>query len=154
MMTKGRHLSRKQLVVLEDLFAGELDEQAVLLKHNVRRNVFNKWLTNEAFRQQFDQRIESAYRQSQLIIARYAPLAAAKLVELTNSDSQETARKACLDIISLRATQAILPKTDTTAGMQDQSALNVSAPNLPQLSDETASRLLSVLASEITEKIS
>jgi hypothetical protein len=134
--------------VIEDLFAGQLDEQAVLAKHGLGRNTFNKWLTDEAFRQQFDQRIESAYRQSQLIVARYAPLAAAKLVELTNSDSQETARKACLDIISLRASHAILPKPDSDEGRQVPSTQDSSALHLPQLSDETASKILSALAEE------
>ena len=46
------------------------------------------------------------------------PLAAAKLVKLTEGDKEETARKACLDIISLpMANGTDMPKqiTDSTA---------------------------------------
>jgi len=147
-MANARRLSKKQLAVIEDLFAGELTEQAILDKHKVRRNVYNKWLSDECFRQQFDERIAGAYRQSELILARYAPLAAAKLVELMGSDKPETVRKACLDVISLRASQAILSKTESPAGMLDQSASNVAEPDSPQLSEETASKILSILAEE------
>jgi hypothetical protein len=141
-MANAKKLSRKQLAVIEDLFVGELTEQAILDKHKVSRNVYNKWLSDECFRQQFDERIASAYRQSELILARYAPLAAAKLVELMGSDKPETVRKACLDVISLRAS------TNNSAAMLDQSASNVTEPNLPQLSDETASKILSILAEQ------
>jgi len=95
-----KRLSKKQLAVIEDLFAGELDEQAVLEKHRVSRNLYNRWLTDDRFIEQFNERIARAYRQSELIIARYAPLAAAKLVQLTECEKEETARKACLDILS------------------------------------------------------
>jgi hypothetical protein len=144
----ARNLSKKQLAVIEDIFAGELTEQAILNKHKVSRNVYNKWLADECFRQRFDERVASAYRQSELIRARYAPLAAAKLVELMGSDKPETVRKACLDVISFRAQQANLSKNDSHAGTLDQSASNVTEPNLPQLSNETASKILSILANE------
>jgi len=128
-------LSKKQLAVIEDLFAGELDEAAVLDKHKISRNRYNKWLAEERFVASFAERIGRAYRQSQLIIARYAPLAAAKLVQLTESDSAETARKACLDIISM---PRLAPQF--TAGSDAVPASD------KQLSDETASRLLAALA--------
>jgi hypothetical protein len=147
-LNERKHLSRRQLAVIEDLFAGELTEQAILNKHKVSRTVYNTWLSDECFRQQFDERIASAYRQSELILARYAPLAAAKLVELMGSDKPETVRKACLDVISLRVSQAVLSKTATTVGTLNQSASNVAEPNPPQLSDETASKILSILANE------
>ncbi len=145
-MKNAKKLSRKQLAVIEDSFAGELTEQAILNKHKVSRNVYNKWLADECFRQRFDERIAGAYRQSELILARYAPLAAAKLVELMGSDKPETVRKACLDVISLRASQAVLSKTNSPAAMLDQPASNVTESNLPQLSEENASRILSALA--------
>jgi hypothetical protein len=137
-MTRKR-LSKKQLAVIDDIFAGELDEQVVLDKHTVSRNVYNKWLADGTFADEFDHRIASAHRQSAALIARYAPLAAAKLVQLTNSEKEETARRACLDIISLPrlSAQRTEPRTDesqTSAGRQ--------------LSPETASRLLAVLAEE------
>lgn len=93
-------LSKKQQKVLDDLFAGD-DEQAVLARHKVSRNVYNKWQKGKNFAAEFQRRLAALNRQSKLIIAKYAALAAAKLVELTDSANQETARKACLDIISL-----------------------------------------------------
>ena len=130
-------LSKRQLAVIEDLFAGELDEAAVLDKHKVSRNRYNEWLADEGFVAAFAERIGRPYRQSQLIIARYAPLAAAKLVQLTESDSAETARKACLDIISMPTAYPHLAVAGTATDPAGAHA---------ELSPEAASRLLAALA--------
>jgi len=137
-------LSKKQLAVIEDLFAGELDEAAVLDKHKISSSRYNKWLADERFAAAFAERIGRAYRQSQLIIARYAPLAAAKLVQLTESDSAETARKACLDIISMPTAYPRLAVAGTATG--NDPAIN--RADRQALSDEAASRLLAALAEE------
>ena len=63
-MSDRKKLTRKQLAVIEDLFAGELDETQVHKKHNVSTRVYNKWQADEAFIQQFQRRIAAAYRQS------------------------------------------------------------------------------------------
>lgn len=137
-------LSKKQLAVIEDLFAGELDEASVLDRHKISRNRYNKWLAEERFIAAFAERIGRPYRQSQLIIARYAPLAAAKLVQLTESDSAETARKACLDIIGFSG-----QGSGNSLPVCDPRALNPTAGEASgQLSAETASRLLAALADE------
>ena len=138
-MGERNKLTKKQLAVIEDLFIGGLDEQAVLEKHRVSRSLYDKWLADDDFNRQFDRRIARAYRQSRAIIARYAPLAAAKLVQLTESEKEETARKACLDIISLQtftdesAKKSIEPQADE----MEQPV---------QLTEQTASRLLAALA--------
>jgi hypothetical protein len=129
--------SRKQLAVIEDLFIGELDEQQILDKHGISRNTYNKWQADERFIDQLNRRIERAHRAGQLIIARFAPLAAAKLVALTESQKEETARRACLDIISLPRPSA--KEADLQKNQQDE-------PDL--LSPETAARLLNALAEE------
>ena len=140
-MAKRTKLSKKQLAVMEDLFSGELDEQAVLDRHKVSRNIYNRWLAEGLFASEFDRRIMSAHRQSAALIAKYAPLAAAKLVQLTESDKEETARKACLNIISLptlldkRIAQPSEPQTTETQQLQ-------------QITEQTASRLLAALADE------
>lgn len=141
-MAKGKQLSKKQLAVIEDLFAGELDEQQVLDKHKISRNVYNKWLGDERFADEFSLRIASAHRQGQLIIAKYASLAAAKLVELTASGKEETARKACLDIISPPTLAAKKTQAPTKAQQ------NASDEQARQLPPQTASRLLAALAEE------
>ena len=83
----------------------------------------------------------SAHRHSELIIARYAGLAAAKLVELTESESQETARKACLDVISFRRD---LDKQEDKTGEEGW------RPR--EIPPEVASRLLAALAEAPTVK--
>ena len=138
-MAQRKKLSKKQLAVMEDLFSGGLDEQAVLDKHKVSRNVYDRWLTDGLFVSEFDRRIMSAHRQSAALIARYAPLAAAKLVQLTESEKEETARKACLDIISL---QALLDKRIVQPG---ESQTDEAQP-LQQMTGQAASRLLAALA--------
>jgi preprotein translocase subunit Sec63 len=138
----GRNkLNKKQLAVMEDLFSGELDERAVLEKHRISGNVYRRWLADGLFASEFDHRITSAHRQSAAIIAKYAPLAAAKLVQLTESDKEETARKACLDIISLPALldkKMAQPSETQTAESQQQQ----------QITERTAGRLLAALARE------
>jgi len=140
-MGKRKQLSKRQLAVIDDLFGDQLDEQAVLDKHKLSRNVYNKWLADELFVQQFNQRVASAHRQSELIIARYAPLAAAKLVQLTGSEKEETARKACLDIISL-------PELAADNSTKQSNSQQAAEPQIQPLSDQTASKLLAALAAE------
>jgi len=139
-MTKEKRLSKKQLAVVDDMFAGELGEPAVLDKHNVSRNLYNRWLTDKAFVEQLDQRVAGAHRQSTFLIARSAPLAAGRLVRLTESGKGETTRKVCLDIISMRA------PTSRPAPTPEE------APDRPSLSPETSGRLLAVLAEETAQK--
>lgn len=138
-MTKANKLTRKQLTVLDEIFLGELDEQQVLAKYKVSRSKYYKWLTDEFFAEEFDRRVAAAYRQSITFIARYATLAAAKLVQLTESENQETARKACLDIISMQG-----KVSDPGHKTAEPENMNTASP----LSPETASKILEVLAQE------
>ncbi len=137
---REKHLTKRQLAVIDDLFGGELDEQAVLDKHKVSRRLYEKWLGDEGFNEQFSLRIAGLNRQSQVIIARYLPLAAAKLVQLTECEKEETARRACLDIMSLPL---------LSGQKAEQGGADMGQAELPQqLSAETASRLLVALAEE------
>jgi len=141
-MKKAGKVSKKQLAVIDELFSGELDEQAVLDKYNVGRPLYYRWLADDVFAEQFDRRIAAAYRQSAALIARYATLAAAKLVQLTESSNPETARKACLDIITLDSRRSML---DTRGKPADEKP---DEHHLQTLSPETASKILEVLAQE------
>jgi hypothetical protein len=134
-MSNTKGITRKQLAVIDDLFAGELEEQQVFEKHRINKRVYDKWLTEENFAGEFDRRIKSAHRQGELIIARFANVAAVKLVALTESANPETARKACLDVINyLRQNNQPSPAEQTE---------NEQPPDLPP---ELASRLLAALA--------
>ena len=48
-MSKEKRLSAKQLAVIDDLFEGEIKEAEILKKHNLSRNLFQKWLADESF---------------------------------------------------------------------------------------------------------
>jgi hypothetical protein len=143
-MGRQKQLTKRQLAVIEDLFSGELNEQGVLDKHKISRNIYNKWQTDESFAGEFARRIDGACRQGQLIIARYASLAAAKLVALTESENQETARKACLDIISLPKWPAKEGGQGGKTSSPDPGGGSETAGR--QLSAETAGKLLAALA--------
>jgi len=147
-------LDKRKRVMIDDLFAGELDEQAVLDKHGVSRSLFKRWLADPRFTELFNERFASAYRQSEIILARYAPLAAAKLVQLTESENQETARKACLDIIERenRRQNTSLDSARDGEHRRQNTGEAEESPDRPggltRISDETASRILAVLAEE------
>ncbi len=141
-MSKQNRLSQRQLDVIEDLFAAELDEQAVLEKHRVNPRLYEKWQADDAFIEQFQRRIAAAYRRSAALLARSAPKAAAKLVQLTQCEKEEIARKACLDIISMHAEWAGgdgQPTEDNRRASPDP----VQGFALP---DQTASKILALLA--------
>ncbi len=135
---KQKKLSKRQLKLIDELFEAGLDEASVLSKNGISTRLFRRWLNDEAFSAELQFRIDSAQRQSRLIIARYAPVAAAKLVGLTESQGQETARKACLDIISL-----------PFANSQDNNKPGSEPPEAAEeLSPQLAGRLLAALANE------
>jgi hypothetical protein len=135
-MPDVKPLTKKQLSVIEDLFAGELNEEQVFERHRIDKRVYDKWMTEGNFSDEFDRRLKSAHRQGELIIARFAAVAAAKLVELTESTNPETARKACLDVINYLR-QNNQPSPVEQAGEAEQPT---------DLPPELASRLLAALA--------
>lgn len=138
-MNEKRKLSVRQLAVIDDIFGGELGEQQVLEKNGLSRNLYSKWLSDEAFADEFERRITSAVFQSRAIIAKYSLVAAARLVALTESENPETARKACLDIISLPGSVEQAKQTSRPA---DSDLSDVPA----EISAELAERLLATLA--------
>ncbi len=141
-MSHGKGLSRKQTAVLNDLFQQGLDEPDALAKHKVSAATYETWLADEQFAAEFQRRMQAAYRQGELIIARYANMAAANLVHLTNSKNQETARKACLDVINFRHQQRSQPEH-----RNDEPGL-AETHRSTELSPELAARLLAALAEE------
>ncbi len=136
-MPEKTRLTKKQREVIDELFAGELDERAVLRKHKVSPRLYDRWQGDGVFVAALERRMAAAYRQSAALIARYAPVAAAKLVELTQSEKEETARKACLDIISMP--QQLCPARPSEPVEPDSN-------EWADLSDEAAARILAVLA--------
>ena len=138
-VTNAKSLSAKQLAVMDDLFVGELEEQEIMENHNVSRKLYDKWLADEAFNSRLDCRVAWEYRRSELILARKAREAVTNLIGLTKSKQLETARKACLDIITMRAN--LLAGTPATPGDNP-----TPAPESTNLSPEITGKILAVLA--------
>ena len=134
-MQQENKLNTRQLGLIDDLFAGELDEQALLTKHRISRITYGRWLADAEFEAELNRRIDTARLLGKILIAKYSLAAAAKLVQLTDSEKEETARKACLDIISL----------PNPAG---QKSIECDEVAEEVISDETAERLLAALAAE------
>ena len=133
-------LSRKQLAVIDDLFTGDFSIEQLLEKHNLSRSVYHKWLGDELFCGEFDRRITTTAMQAKALIAGYSLTAAARLIALTDAENPETARKACLDIISLpkQAADKKLTGADDDSGDE----------TLERLAPELAERLLAALAEQ------
>ena len=139
-MAKAKGLSAKQLDVIEDLFAGK-KEKEILKTHKISRKIYDKWLADEAFNTRLDWCIQWEYRKSAFKLARSVPEAMSELMELAKSKKTETARKACIDIITMQANLvAETPSTPT-----DNHALPTESPGI---SSETAGKVLAVLAEQ------
>ncbi len=143
MKTQETKLNKRQLNVLDELFAGNIGEQQIFEKYKISRSVFESWLGQTNFISALRGRIAAAYQQSAMLLARYAPLAAARLIALTESDKPETARRACLDIIEMGQAGKREEK-DEAGETRDE--------NMPgALSDQAASRILAALAEASTK---
>jgi len=145
-MSKPKALNAKQLAVIDDLFDGRMEEPDMLKKHNISRKLYDRWLADGDFYNHLDRRMAWEYRRCEFMLAHYARVAASNLVRLTDADPKqpETARKACIDIITMRA--------NLLAGNHSSGppALPVDGPKLlpesPNLSTEIAGKILAVLA--------
>jgi hypothetical protein len=135
---KYHRLGKRQLAVINDMFENALAEPEALAKNHVSKWLYKKWLANPFFVAQFDARFYEAVRRSKSLIAQYLPVAVQRLLQLTVSEKDETARKACLDLISLQ-----LADSDQ---QNSQNAQDQKEKNIPQLSPEKASKMLAILA--------
>jgi hypothetical protein len=138
-------LTKKQLQAIDDLFESGGDEAAVLQKHNISREDWQKWQSDKDFNDAIAARLESAKIQSRIILAKYLPVAAAKLVQLCGSDKEETARRACLDVLGMRKAIAAEANADEDEETQE---------NPETLDAATASKILAALADDKIPKTS
>ena len=129
-------LTKEQLQIIDDLFESGGDESAVLQKHNISFRDWQQRLVDKDFADEITARMESSKRQGQIILSKYVPFAAAKLVQLCESENQETSRKAVLDILNLQTGRIEISNL--------KSQISDTAP--PSLDPATASKILAVLA--------
>jgi hypothetical protein len=138
-MREVKYLTTTQRRVIDDLFTGELDERLVLEKHRVRQRTYCRWHQQEIFAAEYNERLKLSQRQSELVFANWASSVAAKLVNLTDAEKEETARKACMDVINHPDRK--LPKNSDSKEPPKEE-------EIPDLPPEVASRLLAALAAE------
>jgi hypothetical protein len=131
-------LTGQQIAVLDDIFKGDMSEEDAVKKHNVSKQLYRKWLRDDAFADEIELRTASMQRQSRLIVAKLTSYAAIKLIGLMNSDKTEVVRKACLDTISFPAGAV------DSKGNKNESPMDAAG----QFDSELAGRLLEILAEE------
>ena len=139
-------LTKKQFDIIDEWFENGGDETAVRKKYNISNNIWRKWLADKSFRAAVDDKIKAVQRQSQIIAAQYLPVVMAKLVQLCGSEKEEISRKACLEILALQADDRdARPSVSTDAGDEEEKTM---------LDEETASKILAVLAESSVKRIS
>jgi hypothetical protein len=125
-------INSKQKRFLSDILDKRLTVDRAMEISGVSGEILCKWFSSPAFIDELAGRIEIVTRRADMIISQNRVTAAENLVRLTSCDKEETARKACLDILEL-----------TAAGKAPQ---NDAAK--PAMSEQTAAKLLEILANE------
>ena len=97
---KQADLTDRQIALLDDLFSSKMSEEGSIKKHKVSSQLYRQWLNDDAFADEFEFRMTALERRNRLIVAKFAPYAAVKLIDQMESDKPENVRKACLEIIS------------------------------------------------------
>ena len=138
-MLKSKYLTKKQKGVLEDLFSGGLNVQEILEKWKVTRRTYYRWHAQPFFAAEFKRLLNLAQSQCELILARYAAHVAMKLVSLSAAEKEETARKACMDVIV---------NHDRKVKHKSKDENNAIEEPLIDLSPEVAGKMLALLAEE------
>jgi hypothetical protein len=132
-----KYLTTKQNQVIEDLFTGKLEVEDVLKKWGVSQRTYSRWHQQELFAAEYDRRLKLSHRQSELVFANWASTAASRLANLTSAEKEETARKACVDVIN---------HPDRKAKIQSDSQKPPEEEILPEVPPEYAGTLLAALA--------
>ena len=128
-------LSNRQKQVAKEVFEGNLAEEEILEQFKLSPMVLQKWFSQDEFEQELDRLCQGSNRQAQFTIARFAPIAALKLVELIGSDKPDVARRTALELID--RCLKITGSAKVTDQQQDSTE---------QLTDEQAQQMLITLA--------
>jgi len=127
-------ITENQTDALDELYANGGDESAVQAKFNISRNVWQSWLDNHYFTAEMNARHDSLQRQADIMLAKFKPIAMAVLISLCQSQNEEVSRKACVELLNLKF-------------QFDEKKVQQPEDN-EQLSPETASKMLALLAEE------
>jgi hypothetical protein len=126
-------------MIIDDFFERGLSEAQVCDKHGLTVEKLREWCQDSDFKDQVFQRLFAPVSQAWIMLARSAPKTAQRLIELTDCEKPDIARKACLDILTALPWQV----QDSGDNQSDESQ----GPRL-QISDREAVAVMKALANE------
>jgi hypothetical protein len=133
-------LTRQHTTLIDDFFERGLTEAEVCEKHGLTLEKLREWCQDSDFKDEVQQRLFAPVSQAWIMLARSAPKVARRLIELTDCEKDDTARKACLDILT-----ALPWETEDTGGSQPGAQEH--RPHI-EMSDEAHLAILKILANE------
>lgn len=124
--------------VIKELFEENEGERKVLQENKISEQTWRRWLADKDFISAVTNRIETAKLSNQILLAKFLPIVTTRLIQLCGSENEDISRKACLTLVEL----------------QNNKELNLQFEEKPemQLDDETASKILAILAERKREK--
>ena len=125
-----KKINKKQKDFLKEILDNRLPVETAMGKCKIDAAMLCQWFSSQPFTTELANRIECMTKRADMLISQHRLTAIEKLILLTNCDKEETARKACIDIIEL-----------TANGKNDEKD-----PETPQFSQQTAAKLLEILA--------
>lgn len=133
-------LSKKQKEVVREMYEQQLSEREVLERFGLSNKVFQRWLNSEEFTDELERLCANSARETRLILSRFGPVAAVRLVELMQSEKDDVARRASLELIGkcLGSCDSELDGNDDARGIGD-------------VSDAQAREMLAMLAKGISK---
>lgn len=134
--------TKKQIKIIKKWINNESDEKELCKKYKISYKKWSTWINSKYVKDEIKGRVEAAKKSSELLMARYLPLATAKLIEQCNSENNETSRKACIQIISLFSKDTAI---DETKELENASEV--------EIEPEMASKILAVMAEEKRKKL-
>lgn len=135
----SKHPRKETMLKIVDEITRGFGEEETLRKHRVTVAALDKLLSDPNLIQDVTERIGLSIIRTKLLIAQYAQTATAKLISLMDCEKEETARKACLDIIELAQKQS-----NTT--LQKEMVSEIRESGEFPITEEQASNILATLA--------
>jgi hypothetical protein len=132
-------LMQIQKDALDELFANAGDEFAVLQKFDIQPADWRRWLADTDFAAEMNFRRQMLQRQADMMLAKFRPMALAVLMSLCQSQNEEISRKACVELLSLKA-------------QDEQNTLQPAVQPDRDISPLAAEKILEILAEEKANK--
>lgn len=94
-------LTKAQNLVLKLIFVESVGEETALEKAKIAIKIYEGWFRQPLWKAEYELRMTRCQRRAEIILATFKVEAAGKLIKLTDSDKEGTARQACLDILQV-----------------------------------------------------